>query len=52
LLALIELIRRFTLWWFKDLNAHPLRVIARVAATLIVVGASAVQAARWGWSVV
>jgi hypothetical protein len=31
---------------------HPLRAIAKVAATLIVVGSFALKAARWGWSVV
>jgi hypothetical protein len=33
LLAPLEYIRRFTLWWFKDIDAHPLRAIAKVAAT-------------------
>jgi hypothetical protein len=36
----------------KDIDEHPLRAIAKVAATLIVVGAFALTAARWGWSVV
>jgi hypothetical protein len=52
LLAPLEYLRRFTLWWFKDIDAHPLRAIAKVAATLIVVGAFALKIARWGWSVV
>jgi hypothetical protein len=52
LLYPLEYLRRFTLSWFKDIEAHPLRAIAKVAATLIVVGAAALQIARWGWSVV
>jgi hypothetical protein len=51
LLTPLEYLRRFTLWWFKDIDAHPLRAIAKVAATLIVVGAFALKAARWGVSV-
>jgi hypothetical protein len=47
-LAPLEYIRRFTLWWF-DIDRHPLKAIAKVAATLIVVGAFAMKAARWGW---
>ena len=52
LLAPLEYLRRFTLWWFKDLDAHPLRAIAKVAATLIVVGAFVLKAVRWGWLLV
>jgi hypothetical protein len=52
LLYPLEYLRRFTLWWFKDIDAHPLRAIAKVAATLIVFGAFALKIARWGWSVV
>jgi hypothetical protein len=33
-------------------TVHPLRAIAKVAAIVIVVGAFALKAARWGWSVV
>jgi hypothetical protein len=51
-LAQFEYIRRFTLWWFKDIDAHPLRAIAKVAATLIVVGAFVLKAVRWGWMMV
>jgi hypothetical protein len=47
-LAPLEYIRRFTLWWF-DIDRHPLKAIAKVAATLIVVGAFALKAVRWGW---
>jgi hypothetical protein len=49
LLAPLEYIRRFTVWWFKDIDAHPLRAVAKVAATLIVVGAFVLKAVRWGW---
>jgi hypothetical protein len=51
LLAPLEYLRRFTLWWF-DIDKHPLKAIAKVAATLIVVGAFALKAVRWGWMVV
>ena len=52
LLLPLEYIRRFTLWWFKDIDSHPLRAIAKVAATLIVIGAFALKAVRWGWLLV
>jgi hypothetical protein len=52
LLARLEFLRRFTLWWFKDIDAHPLRAIAKVAATLIVVGAFALKAVQRGWMLV
>jgi hypothetical protein len=51
LLAPIEYVRGFTIWWF-DIDKHPLKAIAKVAATLIVVGAFVLKAVRWGWSVV
>jgi hypothetical protein len=41
LLAPLDYIRRSTLWWFKDIDAHPVKAIAKVAATLIVIGAFA-----------
>jgi hypothetical protein len=52
LLAPLEYLRRFTIWWFKDIDAHPLRAIAKVAATLIVVVAFILKAVRWGWLLV
>lgn len=52
LLAPLEYIRRLTIWWFKDIDAHPLTVIAKVAATLIVIGAFVLKAGRWGWQMV
>ena len=51
-LAPLEYLRRFTIYWFKDLDSHPLRAIAKVAATLIVIGAFMLKAARWGWTMV
>jgi hypothetical protein len=32
-------LRRFTKWWFRDAEKHPLTTIAKVAATLIILGA-------------
>jgi hypothetical protein len=52
LLARLDFLRRFTLWWFKDIDAHPLRGIAKVAATLIVMGVFALKAVQWGWKLV
>jgi hypothetical protein len=51
LLHSFETARRFTVWWF-DIDAHPLTAIAKVAATLIVLGALALKAVRWGWLMV
>ncbi len=47
LLAPVEQLRRFTLWWFRDIDKHPLTAIAKVAATLLVVSAGAVKAVQW-----
>jgi hypothetical protein len=52
LLLPLEYLRRFTVWWFKDIDSRPLTVIARVAATLIVVVALVFNAARWVWLIV
>jgi hypothetical protein len=52
LLAPLEYLRRLTLWWFKDIDGHPLRAIAMVAAMLIVIGAFVLKAVRWGWLMV
>ena len=49
LLVPIDYLRRFTAFWFKDVEHHPLTAIAKVAATLIVVGATAVKAVHWGY---
>ena len=47
LLVPIDHLRRFTTWWFKNVEHHPLTAIAKVAATLIVVGAMAIKVVRW-----
>ena len=51
-LAPVEYLRRFTVWWFEDIDAHPLRALAKVAGTLIVMGAFALKAVRWYWMVI
>ena len=51
LLRPLEYLRRFALWWF-DIDKHPLKAIAKVAAVLIVVGAFTVKAMHWGWMIV
>jgi hypothetical protein len=43
----IEYARRFTTWWFRDVEKRPLTAIAKVAATLIILGAFAIKVARW-----
>ena len=47
LLVPIDYLRRFTTFWFKDVEHKPLTAIAKVAATLIVVGAFAIKGVRW-----
>ena len=47
LLSPIDYVRRFTTWWFRDIETHPLTAIAKVAATLIIVSAVAVKTVRW-----
>ena len=51
LLVLLEYLRRFTLWWF-DIDAHPLRAIAKVMAILIVIAAFVLKAVHWAWLMV
>jgi hypothetical protein len=46
LLIPIDYIRRFATWWFRDVEKHPLTAIAKVAATLIIIGAVVIKAAR------
>ena len=43
LLAPIDHVRRFTAWWFRDVEKHPLTAIATVAAILIVIGMGAID---------
>jgi hypothetical protein len=47
LLIPIDYLRKFTTFWFKDVEKQPLTAIAKVAATLIVAGAFAIKAVRW-----
>jgi hypothetical protein len=47
LLIPIDYLRRFTTFWFKDVEKRPLTAIAKVSATFIVVGAMAIKAVRW-----
>jgi hypothetical protein len=47
LLVPIDYLRRFTAFWFKNVEKQPLTAIAKVAATLIVVGAMAIKVVRW-----
>jgi len=43
----IDSVRRFTAWWFRDVEKRPLTALAKVAGTLIVIGAMAIKAVRW-----
>lgn len=47
LLVPVDYLRRFIAFWFKDVEQKPLTAIAKVAATLIVLGAVAIKAVRW-----
>ncbi len=47
LLAPIDHLRRFTVWWFRDIEEHPLTAIAKVMATLIIAGAALIKMIRW-----
>jgi hypothetical protein len=47
LLVPIDYLRRFTAFWFKDVEHHPSTAIAKVAATLIIVGAMTIKVVRW-----
>jgi hypothetical protein len=47
LLIPIDYLRRFTAWWFRDVEKHPLTALSKVAGTLIIVGAVAIKAVRW-----
>src|SRR5262249_8194842 len=47
LLVPIDYLRRFTAFWFRDVEHHPLTAIAKVAATLIIGGAVVIKAVRW-----
>ena len=47
LLLPVDYVRRFATWWFRDVERQPLTVIAKVAATLIILGAMVIKAVRW-----
>jgi hypothetical protein len=47
LLEPIDQIRRFTGWWFRDVEKRPLTAVAKVAGTLIIIGAVAIKGIRW-----
>jgi hypothetical protein len=49
LLSPLEHIRRLMVSWL-DIDTHPLRGTAVVAATLIVIGAFLIKMLHWGWS--
>jgi len=43
----INQLRRFTAWWFRDVEKRPLTALAKVAGTLIILGAVVIKAVRW-----
>jgi hypothetical protein len=43
----LDQIRRFTAFWFRDVEKHPLTAIAKVAGTLVIVAACLIKAVRW-----
>jgi hypothetical protein len=47
LLVPVDYIRRFTTWWFRDIENHPLTAVAKVGAILTILGAMVIKAARW-----
>jgi hypothetical protein len=42
----VERLRILTLWWFRDVEKHPLTVIAKVTGTLIIATSLAISAIR------
>jgi hypothetical protein len=47
LLLPIDRLRRFTVWWFRDVEKRPLTAIAKVAATVILLCAGAIEGVHW-----
>lgn len=43
----LDQIRRFTTFWFRDIETRPLTAIAKVAGTLVIVAACLIKAVRW-----
>jgi hypothetical protein len=50
LLVPVDHLRRFAVFWFRDVEKQPLTVIAKVAATLIIVGSGVTKALHWFWT--
>lgn len=44
LLTPVEYLRRFTAWWFRDIEKRPVTSLAKVAGTLLVIGAVVIHA--------
>jgi hypothetical protein len=47
LLVPLDQLRRFTAWWFRDVEKRPLTALAKVAGTLIIIGAVVIKTVRW-----
>ena len=47
LLIPIDHLRRFTAWWFRDVDKRPLTALAKVMGTLIIIGAGIIKTVRW-----
>jgi len=47
LLIAIDRVGRFTAWWFRDVEKRPLTALAKVAGTLIILGAVVIKTIRW-----
>jgi hypothetical protein len=47
LLVPVDELRRFAVWWFRDVERKPLTAIAKVSATLVIVSAGIIKILRW-----
>ncbi len=47
LLAPLDYVRRFAVWWFRDFDERPLSSVAKVAATLLAIAVGGVKLVRW-----
>jgi hypothetical protein len=47
LLVPLDYLRRFTAWWFRDVENHPLTAIAKVGAALILIGSVLIKVPQW-----
>jgi len=43
----IDRLRRFTAWWFRDVEKRPLTALAKVMGTLIIAAVAVIKAVRW-----